>query len=271
MRVMALSLLGLLLCAPYAWAHNPWGNDGQEQWAALISALVLVSFWGLYSLGAWRRPPGRGRMLVFHLTTALCALALLGPLDGWAETSTAAHMAQHMTIMVIIAPLWVLCRPWPQVVAAGGRVLAICWQPMLSLAARPMVAAYVHGVVIWFWHTPAFYSLAVVNPWWHIVEHACFLVTAGVFWWAILTRRHLRAPWALLALLFTLMHTGFLGALLTFARAPLYGEARDLQDQQLAGLIMWVLGAIPYLGASAWISHRWYRQLQRSLGAGWRL
>jgi putative membrane protein len=63
-----------------------------------------------------------------------------------------------------------------------------------------------------------------------------------------------------------LMHTGFLGAVLTFARAPLYGEARDLQDQQLAGLIMWVLAAIPYIIASAWIAHRWFRQLEAGAG-----
>jgi cytochrome c oxidase assembly factor CtaG len=63
------------------------------------------------------------------------------------------------------------------------------------------------------------------------------------------------------------MHTGFLGALLTFAREPLYGEARDLQDQQLAGLIMWVVGAIPYLIAAGWCGLRWYRQMVRRMEA----
>jgi cytochrome c oxidase assembly factor CtaG len=70
-----------------------------------------------------------------------------------------------------------------------------------------------------------------------------------------------RTLWALAALLFTLMHTGFLGALLTFARDPLYAETRDLQDQQLAGLIMWVAGAVPYLIASAWMGHRWFQRI----------
>jgi cytochrome c oxidase assembly factor CtaG len=137
---------------------------------------------------------------------------------------------------------------------------------MLCLSRHPLLAAYLHGAVIWFWHTPHFYMLAVRNPWWHIVEHACFLVTAGLFWWALLNANTRRLPWALLALLLTLMHTGILGALLTFARAPLYGEVRDLADQQLAGLIMWVLGAIPYIGASAWLGHRWYRQILRRIG-----
>jgi len=59
------------------------------------------------------------------------------------------------------------------------------------------------------------------------------------------------------------MHTGFLGAVLTFAGTPLYDEARSLPDQQLAGLIMWVPGAIPYLLASAWVGHRWDQQLHR--------
>jgi putative membrane protein len=105
--------------------------------------------------------------------------------------------------------------------------------------------------------------LAVNNPWWHALEHACFLLSAGLFWWAVLRASRTRMPWALLALLLTLMHTGFLGAILTFAQSPIYGEARSLEDQQLAGLIMWVLGGIPYLLASAWLGWRWYMQLMR--------
>jgi cytochrome c oxidase assembly factor CtaG len=58
------------------------------------------------------------------------------------------------------------------------------------------------------------------------------------------------------------MHTGFLGALLTFANAPFYGDTRSLADQQLAGLIMWVIGGIPYFIASLWIAYRWFRQME---------
>ncbi|MDQ2076840.1 cytochrome c oxidase assembly protein [Marinimicrobium sp. ABcell2] len=265
MRVIGPCLLGLLFYSPVAMAHNPLSSDGQEQLAAIVSALLLMAFWGIYGLGSWRRRPTRGQAFLFHGSALLCALALLGPLDDWAKTSTAAHMTQHMMLMVVIAPLWVLSRPLPQMVAGAGRVALWCSRPMLRLVRHPMLTAYLHAAAIWIWHTPVFYMVAVEDPWWHAFEHACFLLTAGWFWWSIMTGSERRAPWALLALLFTLMHTGFLGALLTFAQTPLYDEARSLTDQQLAGLIMWVLGAIPYLGVSAWIGHRWYRQLVRRM------
>jgi len=61
------------------------------------------------------------------------------------------------------------------------------------------------------------------------------------------------------------MHTGSLGALLTFARAPLYPPG-DLADQQLAGLVMWVPGGLVYLAAMATVvAGTWLRQAD---GAG---
>ena len=247
--------------APAALGHSPLQEGGQERLAALVSALLLGAFWLLYTLGSLRVRPRWREGLAFHLASALCYLAVLGPLDRWAETSAAAHMTQHMLFMVVVAPLWVLARPLPQLAAGGGKVVRLAWLPALRLARYPMAAAWLHGAVIWFWHLPDFYLLALHNPWWHGVEHACFVVTAGLFWWAVLRSSPVNMPWALLAVLLTLVHTGFLGAVLTFAQVPLYGEGRGLEDQQLAGLIMWVLGAIPYLLASVWIGHRWFRRL----------
>lgn len=259
--LIALAGLGLGL-GEAALAHSPLGGDGQEHRAALLGALALAAFWLAYVVGSWRAPPKLRHALAFHSGVLLAYLAVLGPLDDWAETSAAAHMTQHMLFMVVIAPLWVVGRPLPQIAVGGGGILALLWRPMLRFARHPMLAAWLHGAVIWFWHMPGFYILALQNPWWHTLEHACFLVSAGLFWWAVLKSSQRQAPWALLAVLLTLVHTGFLGAILTFAQAPLYGEGRGLQDQQLAGLIMWVLGAIPYLLAAAWVGHRWYRRLR---------
>ncbi|TVP60540.1 MAG: cytochrome c oxidase assembly protein [Halomonadaceae bacterium] len=244
-----------------AGAHNPISSEGQEQVMGLLTGALLAVFWGLYLRGCARLAAGWHRGLVFHGTTLLCVVTLLGPLDGWAKTGTAAHMTQHMLLMVVIAPLWVLSRPLPQIAAGGGRRAALLWRPLLALTRHPLLCAYLHGIAIWFWHAPLFYNLALKEPLWHTIEHASFLGTAGLFWWSVLNSRGNRVPGALLALLVTLMHTGFLGALLTFAQTPLYQETRDLQDQQLAGLIMWVPGAIPYLVAALWLGHRWLQLL----------
>jgi putative membrane protein len=231
----------------------------------LISTALLIGYWLLYLAGSRRQAPPRHRILCFHLATILCLTALSGPIDNWAATNAAAHMTQHMLFMVVIAPLWVLSRPLPQIAAGGGKFNAALWKPMLRLTRSALSLAYLHGAMIWLWHMPWLYLLALENPWWHSVEHACFLVTAALFWWAVLSSNQRDTVWALLAVLLTLMHTGFLGAVLTFAQAPLYGASRPLADQQLAGLIMWIAGSIPYMIAAMWIGYRWYLRLLRRM------
>lgn len=266
-RVLAAALaIAAIPIAPSAFAHSLFSVAGEEQISALLSLLALLAFWISYLLGAVRKRPAPYQLALFHLALLLCGFAVLGPLDDWAETSSAAHMTQHMLLMVVIAPLWVLSRPLAQVIAGSGHLWAWFWRPLLALTRQPLKAAYVHAAVIWFWHMPYFYILALENVWWHVIEHLLFLVTAGVFWWAVLTGSRQSTGWALCALLFTLMHSGFLGALLTFASAPLYGANRSLDDQQLAGLIMWVLGAVPYLLAAAWVGNKWFHHLQMQMG-----
>lgn len=246
-------------------AHSPGSGTTQGQISILLGLMVMGFFWLLYLIGSRRRRASPWRAAVFHGAMLLSLFAVAGPLDEWAETSTTAHMIQHMLFMVVIAPLWVLRRPLARLLAGGGRMLVTVWHPFRWLTRHPMLAAYLHGLTIWFWHMPRFYTLALANPWWHVVEHAMFLLTAGLFWWAVLHGRRRSVHWSLFALLLTLMHTGFLGALLTFAQAPLYGETRSLEDQQLAGLIMWVPGAIPYLLAAAWLGYRWFRDMPRRM------
>jgi putative membrane protein len=259
---MHLILICTILCAVMwstaAAAHDPLFSGGQERLASLANAVALAVLWLFYINGAKRRQAPLQRALQFHGAMLLATVATLGPLDTWAETNEAAHMAQHMLFMVVIAPLFVMSQPLPQLIKGSTYAALRVSRPLLRLARYPMTAAYIHGVAIWFWHIPYFYRLALHNPWLHIVEHACFIVSAGLFWWAVLRNSRSNMPWALLAVLTTLMHTGFLGALLTFAPSPLYGAQRDIGHQQLAGLIMWVAGAIPYITASAWIALRWF-------------
>ncbi|SNY43913.1 Cytochrome c oxidase assembly factor CtaG [Arsukibacterium tuosuense] len=238
-------------------AHNPLQSDGATFWAALVAVLLLALFWLFYVVGSIKRPPQRWRALLFHSSCVLCAIAVIGPLDELAETSASAHMIQHMLFMVVITPMWALSMPLAQFAAASGHWGRLVWQPLLKLTAFPLSLAYLHAAMVWFWHTPRFYVLALEHPWWHLVEHFCFIFSAVILWWAVLNCSERSRSWALLALLFTLMHTGFLGALLTFADTLLYYPEHQLADQQLAGLLMWVPGGLPYLLAAAWLGYRW--------------
>lgn len=261
-RFLLMVLVGIF--PTIAMAHDPFSNKEQFNFPIILSAMLLFFIWLSYTIGAFRVWPGWLRWSIFQMTTLIITFTIFGPLDLWAETNTAAHMTQHMLMMVVIAPLYVLAQPFPQFGANFGRVIIRLWSPFLRIVRYPILTACLHGMMIWLWHAPNLYVLALDNPWWHIVEHACFIVTAGLFWWAVLRSTQFTAARAFLALLFTLMHTGFLGAILTFARISLYGSERTLESQQLAGLIMWVVGGVPYLVAAFWCGERWFKQMIRS-------
>ena len=128
------------------------------------------------------------------------------------------------------------------------------------LAAHPLIAAYLHAVAIWFWHTPYFYMLAVENPWWHLVEHACFLAAGWVLWWTA-ARAGGPAGWGpgALAVFVSLFPLTVLGFGLLFSRTTWYARHHDLVDQQVGGVVMWAGGGLLALVgavalAVAWIS-----------------
>ena len=135
---------------------------------------------------------------------------------------------------------------------------------ILRSGRYPVALAMLHGAMIWVWHTPSLYMLALDNTWWHAIEHACFLFSAWLFWWSCLRANPRQVPHALMAILLTLMHTGLLGALLTFGNTTFYGESRDLADQQLAGLLMWVpFGEMINLMVAGTLFAIWWRQSER--------
>ncbi|MFY3386531.1 cytochrome c oxidase assembly protein [Paracidovorax sp. MALMAid1276] len=241
-----------------AAAHgNAFIGEGAHApiWAS--QALFAVAWLG-YLWGAVLRRPDPVRRALFHGAMLVAGLALFGPFDDMAGSSTAWHMVQHMLLIAVVAPLAVLARPLQQWRAVAGRRIDGVWRGVLAMARRPMLCALLHAAAIWVWHAPGPYMAAVMFNGWHVLEHASFLFTGWLFWWAVLRPGTARAPQAMMALLFTVMHTGLLGALLTFAPVVLYaGESRELWDQQLAGLVMWIPGGAVYLWAAAWLGWRW--------------
>jgi len=108
-------------------------------------------------------------------------------------------MVQHELLMVVTAPLLVVGRPlvpmlWALPSPARRRVGGITRRPGLWLVwrfvSRPMVAFLVHGAAIWVWHAPALYEATLHNDYIHGFEHSCFLVTAALFWWALIHGRY---------------------------------------------------------------------------------
>ena len=76
-----------------------------------------------------------------------------------------------------------------------------------------------HALALWGWHLPWLFNAALRDNGWHTAQHASFLGSALLFWWALIQPRARGAQGAALVYLFTTMlHTGALGALLTCRR-----------------------------------------------------
>jgi len=263
-----------------AMAHAPPDDASATAETFLQVGLGVAAV--LYAIGALRLSHrGRDtsillRSLAFVGGWVSLRLALLSPLDEWSATSFAAHMVQHEALMLVAAPLLVLSRPLPvflwalpssmrRAVSAGARSagIATAWR-WLNLGA---VGWLLHASALWIWHAPPLFRAALRDPALHELQHATFLATALLFWSALMTARGAgRKGAAALYLFTTTIHTGALGALITFATAPWYtptlrsGEAlAPLADQQLGGLIMWVPGSIVYVVIGLLLLLRWVR------------
>jgi putative membrane protein len=204
----------------------------------------------------------------------LC-VALLSPLDALGAKSFSVHMIQHELLMVVAAPLLATGRPieaWTWAMPAAWRSGlgglahdlrgAVCW------LVHPMGAWLAHALALWLWHVPVLFEASLAHPWVHELQHASFLGTALLLWWSVFGRGTRGAGAMGLGSLFTTMlHSGALGALLTFAPSVWYAPYRDaagpafaaLQDQQLGGLVMWVPGGLAYLLAGLAIVASWLR------------
>lgn len=214
----------------------------------------------------------------------LLLVALVSPLDVLAdEYLFSAHMTQHLILVLLVSSLLVLGLPraW----AAGiERLMARTWPG--RVLGHPLTAWTLSVTTMVAWHVPALYDLAVRNELLHVVQHLTFLGTSALFWWIVIdpaagTDREPRlAPWLAVVYLFAASAAGsVLGIVLTFSPTLLYSayiqphdeygiltalrERLSLTaraDQQLGGVLMWVVGGSFYLLPIVAVFARWMAQ-----------
>lgn len=277
-----LAVIALVWAAP-VFAHageihgTGWTLDGS---VTVPLGLALA----LYMVGSirLRHRARRGHDLMARLSWRyaagwfLTAGAIVSPLHEAGQRSFAFHMTEHELLMLPAALLLVAARPGPVLLWGLPRFLrkSIGSFARLSLwrhLTDPITATAIQALAIWLWHVPGPFDLALQNEGWHIVQHLCFVVSALLFWWAMLHRAS--QALAALCLFLTSMIGAALGALMALSSSPWYAAYATMgltpfglspaEDQQFAGLIMWVPGGLFHLGAALIFVSRWLSRGER--------
>jgi putative membrane protein len=234
----------------------------------------------LYALALTRRPRPIGRARVYAGASGIAALAVaLGPpLDIWAASNLASHMTQHVLLLSIAPPLLIIGLV-PSVLAAAipDAIRARWLDATIATAARvPVfvaltVAVGLQTAALGVWHVPAIYDAAATHLPLHAAEHLSFLLTGLAFWWIVAGAARRAGSAASLVTIFAASLPGtLLGALMTLSTSPWYPHyahasfTAALQDQQLAGVVMWAVGGMAYVAAGAALFAAMLRDLDRA-------
>lgn len=232
----------------------------------VITLLIGTRAGTMRRLGSFTRTATLGGLLAL-------AVALSPPLDQAGESLLTAHMVQHLVLMLVAAPLLALGKAEAYLATLLPHSPRRHLHRKLNLTGlnpllAPFIAWLLFGAALWLWHVPAFYEAAVHQDLAHITQHVAFLVPAWFFWRTTLTgttSRRAGFPLAAVLLFTTMVHSNALAGMLVFASEPWYstyvtaGETglTALQDQQLAGVLMWVSGTPVLLGGLLWLAYRW--------------
>lgn len=241
--------------------------------SVVLGCIALV----LAYLAALRFRPSMA-WVPFLLGVGILLLSLVSPIDVLGDRYLfSVHMLQHLLMIVVIPPLLLLGLPADLV----RRIVA--WRParIVATASSNGPAAWLLAVTtLYVWHVPVLYDAALHSEPLHILEHLCFLVTATIFWWPVLAplpEYRLPVASAIIYLFAASIANDALGIAITFAAPGLYptylrpDNAQGIltllrdnlgisasQDQQAAGILMWIPSNLPFLVAIIGLLIRWF-------------
>jgi putative membrane protein len=264
--------------------------------SSLLFTLALIAVEFVYLRGWYRLRNAIPRLLsVWRLAAFSCGMLALwavvaSPLAAMDHHLLTAHMAQHLLLMTVSAPLILLGTPLIVLLNGLPKPFALLVSgPVLDRAPlRTFGRIVTHPLLCWLagtgtviaWHTPALFELGMRSARWHEVEYACFFAAGILFWWPVVQ------PWPSLAtrsnwgvplyLFLATLPCDALSAFLTFCGRVIYPHylsmdrpfnISPLGDQECAGALMWVWVTFIYLAPAALVTIQTLSPQRRTLSA----
>ena len=236
-----------------------------------LAGAYTVSAMYLYGQGLWGTAITNRHAAFFAAGVLTLFVALASPIDHIGEKFLfSIHMIQHILLAMVAPPLMLLGVPcW---MMQGILDFLRLGRPV-QLVTHPIPAFIAFNTTLIAWHVPTLYEAALHDPIVHIVEHLFFIGAGFLSWYPVIdpARQHARFhPLAQIVYLFLfVIPSSALGAVFAFAQQPLYGYYAEaprlwaltvLDDQALAGGIMWVPGWAIYFAALSIVFAQWMKR-----------
>jgi putative membrane protein len=254
-----------------AWSLDP---------TALAALLVCATlYWtGLARVRRDGRPHPGGAARAWFAGLVVLAIALLSPIDSYADVSFTVHMTQHVLLAFVAPPLLALGAPATLALralpaGAARRLAVVLRSRVVAASTRPVVAWALFAAVPWAVHFSPLFDLALRSDLWHAVEHALWVASALALWWPVVGADPSPHPWSyptrLLTLFLAMPAMSFLSLAIFVAREPLYrtyeemsapwGGAAALASQRDAAVLMWLTSTFVLVPAMLVVAVAWKR------------
>jgi putative membrane protein len=261
-------------------------------WEPAVVLLLVVGAGGWLALvrrvdrGHPANPVPRRRTVAFLAGLAAIAVALLSGIEAYDTTLFSVHMVQHLLLTLVAAPLIVLGGPVTLLLRAASPnvrrriLLPILHSRVLRVLGFPVIAGVLFAAVMWGTHFSVVFEAALEDPFVHQLEHALYLGAGLLFWWPAVGLDP--SPWRMshpvrAMYVFLQMPQGtFLAVTILNSSTPLYAHyatlvrswgPTPLEDQQMAGGVMWLGGDLIFVAAIAAILAGWMIHEQRQEAA----
>jgi putative membrane protein len=241
--------------------HSNWSPEP----TVVLLIVVLVGAYIAWTGPLARKKPDAAERITtrkhktyFILGSIAYLIALGPPLDDWSDHYLlSAHMFQHLLLMYVAVPLWLAGVPgWVYRPLVQNRVINMVCRELL----RPVPAYVIANILIIVWHLPPLYNAGLEHVQLHVLQHMSFVVAAIFAWWSVLSPvpewPRLQPLVQCLYLFAETIPSGAVGAFVTMAAPGVYSFYDNVprlwgiglaDDQEAAGLMMWVAGSFIYL------------------------